>query len=98
MGGVIRTIRIRSMPEPSTFQRSIADFCEATAQWRRRKADEYDRDERNLRTADALHAFGAFVHQLVVNDLNPFAHGGEILANPIDAFRGFAQPRPVVSL
>jgi hypothetical protein len=70
------------MPEPSTFQRSIADFCEATAQWRRRKADEYDRDERNLRTADALHAFGAFVISLPpddqrLRDLQRLAGSGE---------------------
>ena len=30
------------------------EFCRSTASWRRRKAGEYDRDERNLRTAAAL--------------------------------------------
>jgi hypothetical protein len=39
---------------PSRFQHSLAEFCRATAGWRRRKAEEYDRDERNLRTAAAL--------------------------------------------
>jgi hypothetical protein len=39
---------------PSRFQQSLAEFCRSTASWRRRKAEEYDRDERNLRTAAAL--------------------------------------------
>ena len=56
------------MPEPSTFQRSFADFCDATAQWRRRKAEEYDRDERNVRAANALHELGAFVLSLPPDD------------------------------
>ena len=42
------------MNEPSAFQRSFAAFCNATAQWRRRKAEEYDRDQRNVRAAHAL--------------------------------------------
>lgn len=52
------------MNEPSAFQRSMAGFCESTAQWRRRKAEEYDRDVRNLRSADALEAFGKFLLEL----------------------------------
>ena len=56
------------MPEPSAFQRSFAAFCEATAQWRRRKAVEYDRDERNVRTANALVEFGAYVMSLPPDD------------------------------
>ena len=56
------------MPEPSAFQRSFAAFCEATAQWRRRKAEEYDRDERNVRTANALMEFGAYVMSLPPDD------------------------------
>ena len=44
----------RAEPAPSAFQLSLAAFCRATADWRRRKAEEYDRDERNLRTARAL--------------------------------------------
>ena len=50
------------------FQASLADFCEATAAWRRRKADEYDRDERNLRTADALAELAAHVRSLPADD------------------------------
>ena len=56
------------MPEPSAFQRSFASFCDVTAQWRRRKAEEYDRDERNVRTANALQEFGAFVLCLPPDD------------------------------
>ena len=56
------------MPEPSAFQRSFTAFCDATAQWRRRKAEEYDRDERNVRTANALQEFGAFVLSLPSDD------------------------------
>lgn len=68
MAGVVRTIMAVTMPEPSAFQRSLASFCDATAQWRRRKAEEYDRDERNLRTAHALQEFGAFVLALPADD------------------------------
>ena len=56
------------MPEPSAFQRSFAAFCDATARWRRRKADEYDRDERNVRAANALQELGAFVVSLPPDD------------------------------
>lgn len=56
------------MAEPSAFQRSFAAFCDSTAQWRRRKADEYDRDERNLRTASALLDLGAYVLALPSDD------------------------------
>lgn len=70
------------MTDASAFQRSVAAFCEATALWRRRKADEYDRDERNLRTADALEAFAAFVLSLPADeprlrDLQRLAGTGE---------------------
>ena len=70
------------MPEPSVFQRSLAAFCDATAQWRRRKAEEYDRDERNVRTARALQEFGAFVLSLPADeqrlrDLQRLAATGE---------------------
>lgn len=53
---------------PSGFQRSLAAFCRATADWRRRKAEEYDRDARNLRTAAALDEFAAFVLTLPLAD------------------------------
>jgi hypothetical protein len=56
------------MGEPSAFQRSFAAFCDSTAQWRRRKAEEYDRDVRNVRTANALQEFGAFILSLPPDD------------------------------
>jgi hypothetical protein len=70
------------MHEPSAFQRSFAAFCDATAQWRRRKAEEYDRDQRNVRTALALEEFGAFVLTLPpedprLHDLQRLAGSGE---------------------
>jgi hypothetical protein len=58
----------RVQAEPSRFQRSLADFCRATADWRRRKAEEYDRDARNLRTAAALDELAASVLRLPAND------------------------------
>jgi hypothetical protein len=56
------------VPEPSRFQRSLADFCLSTAAWRRRKAEEYDRDQRNLRTAAALEELATFVLTLPADD------------------------------
>jgi len=47
--------------EISPFQRSFAEFCRATAEWRRRKAEEYDRDPRNLRSAEALEELRDYV-------------------------------------
>ncbi len=52
----------------SSFQRSVAEFCRATAAWRRRKAEEYDRDARNLRTAAALEAFAQHILDLPAID------------------------------
>jgi hypothetical protein len=46
----------------------LAEFCQATAAWRRRKAEEYDRDERNLRTAAALDELAAHVLSLPADD------------------------------
>src|SRR3954470_17378082 len=57
-----------NVSEPSRFQLSLADFCLATAAWRRRKAEEYDRDPRNLRTAAALEELAAYVLELPVDD------------------------------
>ena len=73
------------MHEPSAFQRSFAAFCDATAQWRRRKAEEYDRDQRNVRAAQALEEFGAFVLSLPpddqrLRDLQRLAGSGEDFA------------------
>jgi hypothetical protein len=53
---------------PSRFQISLADFCRATADWRRRKAEEYDRDERNLRTAAALDELADYIVTLAADD------------------------------
>lgn len=48
-------------PAPSRFQVSFAEFCRTTAEWRRRKAEEYDRDARNLGTAAALEDLADYV-------------------------------------
>jgi len=53
---------------PSAFQASIAASCRAIAEWRRRKAEEYDRDARNLRTAAALDELAAHVLGLPADD------------------------------
>ncbi len=57
------------MAESSRFQRSMAEFCLATAAWRRRKAEEYDRDQRNVRTAGALEDLADYVRKLPADDL-----------------------------
>ncbi len=46
----------------------MAEFSRATAAWRRRKAEEYDRDERNLRTASALEALADHILTLPADD------------------------------
>ena len=53
---------------PSRFALSLAEFCRATAGWRRRKAEEYDRDERNLRAAAALEGLADHVLTLRPDD------------------------------
>ena len=53
---------------PSRFAWSVGAFCRVTAEWRRRKAEEYDRDERNLRTASALEALADHVLTLPADD------------------------------
>jgi hypothetical protein len=53
---------------PSRFQQSLAEFCRATAGWRRRKAEEHDRDERNLRTAAALEELADVLLALPADD------------------------------
>lgn len=50
------------------FQQSFAEFCRSTAAWRRRKAEEYDRDARNLRTANALEELASYVEALPPSD------------------------------
>jgi hypothetical protein len=46
----------------------LAAFCRSTADWRRRKAEEYDRDARNLRTAAALDDLADHVLALPADD------------------------------
>jgi len=46
----------------------MAEFCRSTAAWRQRKAEEYDRDLRNLRTAGALEALADFLLELPADD------------------------------
>jgi hypothetical protein len=53
---------------PSRFQLSLAEFCRATAAWRRAKAEEYDRDARNLRTAAALEELASYILGLPPDD------------------------------
>lgn len=53
---------------PSAFQVSLAASCRGIAEWRRRKAEEYDRDARNLRTAAALDELAAHVLALPAAD------------------------------
>ena len=67
------------------FARSVADFCRATADWRRRRAEEYDRDARNLRTATALDELADHVLSLPPTD--PRLHELERLAGEAGEFR-----------
>jgi hypothetical protein len=46
----------------------MAEFCRTTAAWRRRKAEEYDRDPRNLRAAGALEALADVLLELPADD------------------------------
>ena len=67
------------------FQDSLAAFCRETAAWRRRKAEEYDRDARNLRTAAALDELADHVAALPADDLR--LHELERLAGEAGEFR-----------
>jgi hypothetical protein len=69
---------------PSAFQRSLAEFCRATAAWRRRKAEEYDRDARNLRAAVALEELAE--HVLVLSADDPRLRALQRLAGTGDDF------------
>ncbi len=51
-----------------TTQRLMADRFREIAAWRRRKAEEYDRDARNLRCAAGLEELAAFVLELPQDD------------------------------
>jgi len=50
------------------FRGSVAAWLRETAAWRRRKAEEYDRDARNLRSAAALEALADHVRALPADD------------------------------
>ena len=60
--------QVRAGGDPSAFQHSFAEFSRSTATWRRRKAEEYDRDARNLRAAAALEALADYVLSLPADD------------------------------
>ena len=57
---------------PNATHLALADYLRGIADWRRRKADEYDRDLRNIRTADALEELAA--HVLTLTDDDPRLH------------------------
>lgn len=50
------------------FRGSVAGWLRETAAWRRRKAEEYDRDARNLRSAAGLEALAEHVLALPADD------------------------------
>ena len=50
------------------FAAAVADYCRTVAQWRRRKAEEYDRDARNLRSAEGLESFADHLQELPADD------------------------------
>ena len=71
--------------EERRTQRAIAAYLTMVADWRRRKAAEYDRDDRNLRTAAALEELAEYVLALPDDDervrtLNRVAMEGETFA------------------
>lgn len=49
-------------------RQSLADYLLQVAAWRRRRAEEYDRDERNLVAADGLEELAAHILQLPQDD------------------------------
>ena len=50
------------------FRRAVAEHSREVAAWRRRKAEEYDRDARNLRAAAGLEAFADHVLAMPADD------------------------------
>ncbi len=50
------------------FRQAVADYARTTAEWRRRKAEEYDRDARNLRSAAGLDELADHVLSLPTDD------------------------------
>src|SRR5215208_6485117 len=47
---------------------AFAEYIRAVADWRRRRYDDDLRDKRNLRSADALEEFAAFIESLSADD------------------------------
>ena len=56
------------MDRNETTRRAIAAYLHQIADWRRRKAEEFDRDARNLHTAAALEELADFVLALPDED------------------------------
>ena len=50
------------------FRGALAEYLRTMAEWRRRKAEEYDRDARNLRSAAGLEALADHVLGLPADD------------------------------
>jgi hypothetical protein len=51
-----------------TLQSTIADYVLSIARWRRQRAEEYDRDPRNLISAAGLEGFAEYVRALPDDD------------------------------
>jgi hypothetical protein len=49
-------------------RRSLADYLRQIAEWRRRRAEEYDRDERNLVAAAGLDELASYILELPEDD------------------------------
>ena len=52
----------------SYARRSLADYLHQVAAWRRQRADEYDRDDRNLAAAAGLEELAAHILELPEDD------------------------------
>jgi hypothetical protein len=85
-----------------TTKRAMAIYLAEIADWRRRKADEYDRDLRNLRTATALEDLADYVLGLSDDDSRlveldrlamegEFFVPGQMTAYEIGRFRFFSE-------
>jgi hypothetical protein len=53
---------------PGTMQLAMARYLRSLADWRRQRADEYDRDARNLQSAAGLEELAGFVLGLPEDD------------------------------
>lgn len=52
----------------ASIKDAMGEYLAGIAEWRRRKADEYDRDTRNLRAAAAIDELANFVRTLDEDD------------------------------